>query len=45
MKIAWIDPSTGEFSHMKHSGYSPTALLYLDFVKRLDDASRGHIAI
>jgi hypothetical protein len=34
-----IDPATGEFSPMKQGGYSPTALLYLDFVKRLADTS------
>lgn len=38
-----IDPSTGEFSPMRQSGYSPSALVYLDFVKRLDDASKGRI--
>lgn len=36
-----IDPSTGEFSTMRNIGYSPTALLYLDFVRRLDRPSSG----
>jgi hypothetical protein len=42
MRLEQLDPATGEFSPMKQSGYSPTSLVYLDFVKRLDDAGRRH---
>jgi hypothetical protein len=32
-----MDPMTGEFTKADPSGYSPAALVYLDFITRLDD--------
>ena len=40
-----LNPLTGEFTLSRQSGYSPAALVYLDFVKRLassPDQTSGH---
>jgi hypothetical protein len=33
-----MDPTTGDFTRADASGYSPAALVYLDFIRRLANA-------
>jgi hypothetical protein len=36
-----LDPLTGEFTRVDPSGYSPAALVYLDFIDRLSSKKSG----
>ena len=36
-----MDPQTGDFTQTDPSGYSPAALVYLDFIRRLSKAAAG----
>ena len=36
-----IDPATGEFTQPDPGGYSPAALAFLDFARRLGAAKQG----
>jgi hypothetical protein len=36
-----MDPETGDFTQKDPSGYSPAALVYLDFIHRLGVSTKG----